>query len=76
MFFWVFELQTPKPEHGCKIKADYFLVSKLIQYSLVDSRKNRSKSEESMKIGTFALFDALFRTKTGHKLCKASAECF
>ena len=39
--------------------------------SLVDSWKNRSKSEESIKIGTLALFDTLFHIKTGHKLCEA-----
>ena len=44
--------------------------------SLVDSWKNRSKSEESMKIGTLTLFDALFHFKTGHKLYEASIECF
>ena len=30
MFVWVCELQTPKPEHGCKIKADRFLAGKLM----------------------------------------------
>ena len=45
-------------------------------FSLVDSWKNRSKSAESMKIGTHALFDALFYMTTGHKLCEASIECF
>ena len=38
--------------------------------SLVDSLKNRSKSEETMKIGTLALFDAVFHFKTGHRLCE------
>ena len=44
--------------------------------SLVDSQKNCSKSEESMKIGTLSLFDALFHIKTGHKLREASMERF
>ena len=43
-------------------------------YSLVDSRKNLSKSEESIKIGILALFDTLFHIKTGHKLCEASID--
>ena len=42
----------------------------------MDSWKNRSKSEESMKISTLALFDALFHFKMGHKLCEASIEYF
>ena len=45
-------------------------------YSLVDSRKNLSKGEESVKISILALFDTLFHIKMGHKLCEASIDCF
>ena len=33
MFVWVCEQQTPKPEHGCKIKTDCFLAIKSIHTS-------------------------------------------
>ena len=42
----------------------------------MDSRDNRSKSEESVKIGILALFHVLFHIKTGHKWYGASIELF
>ena len=65
VFVWVCELQTPKPEHGCKIKTEGFFGQELdilrgqVMIVLIVKKKLKILWQISLKIYVFK-FDTLF----------------